>query len=121
MARRYVRDKNGKFASTGSSLKPYKGSDRSMVASARRHDTKTKLVTERRTKIVRRVTRSADRRVEAAQAKVSKAAQSFRSNPSAANQKAWIKAGKDFAASATGRNRLQARTYKALDRKFKLP
>ena len=122
MARRYVRDKNGRFASTGSSsLKPYKGSDRSMVASARRHDTQVKMTTERRTRIVRRVTRTADRQVDAASARVSKAHQAFKSNPTSANQKAWIKAGKEFTAAATGRNRLQTRAYRALDRKIPLP
>lgn len=121
MARRYVRDSNGRFASTGGSLKAYKGSDRSMVASARRRDTVNKLALERRTKIVNRVTRSANRSFDAAAAKMSKAHQTNKSNPTAANRKAWIKTGKNFTAAATRKNRLLAKTYESLDRKFPLP
>lgn len=117
MARRYNRDKNGRFASKGGggggsgsgSTKPSKRSHASILRDEQRAH-----------KIGQRVARTATRKDEAAMGRLSQAAQKFRASPTAVNKSAWLKASKERDATFKAAAQTQGRARKAAERKFGL-
>ena len=113
MARRYNRDKNGRFASTGSrSSGPTRAYGTASTAKLQQE--------QRASGIANRVSRTARRADDAAMSRLSKAAATFRTNPTAANKSAWLKASKERDVAFKTAAQQKGRARKAAERKFGL-
>ena len=131
MARRYNRDKLGRFASKGGGGGRATGSAAGAVPRASagtrsgsptmRTASRSTLSKEQRAmQIGNRVARTAKRADDAAMGRLSKAADKYFKNPTDANKAAWIKAGKERDATFKAYAKQQGGARKAAERKFGL-